>query len=803
MKLNNWLYVSTVLLMLAGCGDDWNEDKLDGFIDRPGATDVKNIEYTLSDADYKTIATNKINKALAEAEGVADQLANLTSNKYFTDQIPASKYVPAFLAETYATADNKSAVKLTYNKLVGEPAYVTSIGAAKNYTLTSADYEEVWGQVVKAQYLSPKTESRIGKILKTAMPDAVEGDMVMVDYAFSETEPSIGGGGGEVVDPTWTPITLPLRAAGNSWNYVNVGPVDLSEYKGMTVNIGFKYTSTAEKCGKWELKNYKVLTTPYLDILCFAKQKDGSYKKIYLDKKGFPGAGEYLFVSVDHEGKYNVLGALPEDKGYGYAPAVVTEVSKDVIAATAAPHAITVEAAEGGYYLKDAKGRYLYLKGTFDSFNTAKEVGTEGFVWAISDKFQDWLCIKNVDLKKTVKLNYYVNKDKEAKYSFGCYADEKLSKVTLATSSLCADEAGFTVNDINLGGLDNVWYNDKTFGWIASAQKNNVNYAAETVLISPAIEIPDNAVLPYFTIDEALNFGNIDQVTVMISTDYAALAPKSVTRLAYGCNRTGLYVYDGESWSKHFIDNATLDVMQPSAYASLGVGYLKSPATVIPTYLKNNYPYAQIDDKMVVAYYASETAAVAAKECVFNGTDWVLTEAAVQVVDQFVKNNGQWVYDPSVTIDLPAGKGQPLSAIYFQAMTDWVWEHVDQANGIQIKGKGYVTSYGNNEYYTGASAYQGNIDWRAGKAKEQYPDGYKGMDDDKIVETMKQHFIEVMAPVLAILHPDAKMVTGVDVLYTINFGVYDGKTTTNWTVVFKVVGDAKFEYVEDSLKVRE
>ena len=90
MKINKWLYVSAALLMLAGCDDDWNEDKLDGF-KRPDVTDIKNIEYTLTDADYKSIAGNKTNKALAEAEGMADQLAKLTNNKYFTDEITAAK----------------------------------------------------------------------------------------------------------------------------------------------------------------------------------------------------------------------------------------------------------------------------------------------------------------------------------------------------------------------------------------------------------------------------------------------------------------------------------------------------------------------------------------------------------------------------------------------------------------------------------------------------------------------------------------------------------------------------------------
>ena len=55
--------------------------------------------------------------------------------------------------------------------------------------------------------------------------------------------------------------------------------------------------------------------------------------------------------------------------------------------------------------------------------------------------------------------------------------------------------------------------------------------------------------------------------------------------------------------------------------------------------------------------------------------------------------------------------------------------------------------------------------------------------------------------VLASLNPDAKMVDGVDVFYTINFGVYTG-TAENWTVVYKLVADGKFEYVEGSLAKR-
>ncbi len=52
--------------------------------------------------------------------------------------------MPAFLSDTYPTADDKSAVKVTYSKLVGEPEYLATIGGAKHYQLTADDYAKVW-----------------------------------------------------------------------------------------------------------------------------------------------------------------------------------------------------------------------------------------------------------------------------------------------------------------------------------------------------------------------------------------------------------------------------------------------------------------------------------------------------------------------------------------------------------------------------------------------------------------------------------------------------------------------------------
>lgn len=94
---------------------DYN-DQFEGLKEGHHAVDVKKIDYTLTDADYKTIADDATNKALAKASGDSAALAALTKTKQFTEKITAAKYIPAFLAKKWFTADNGSAVIVHYNR---------------------------------------------------------------------------------------------------------------------------------------------------------------------------------------------------------------------------------------------------------------------------------------------------------------------------------------------------------------------------------------------------------------------------------------------------------------------------------------------------------------------------------------------------------------------------------------------------------------------------------------------------------------------------------------------------------------
>lgn len=645
-----------ILALLAACNDDYN----DKFDINSGYQDVKDIVMTLQSSDYAAIAGDKTNQGLAlskdpEGETGLRALENVGKNGYFTAEAPADEYIPAFLAGKYPNADLKSKFTVTYRQYKAPAAYLKDFANISGYALTSDDYKEVWGEQVKASFLSPATVSKIPAILKNQVTGAADGDMVVVDYAYSETEPSIGGGGGGTAEPTWTQVTaVPVRAAGNGWDYVNMGAIDLSVWKGQTVNVAFKYTSTAEKAATWELKNAKVLSVPYLDVYLFAEKEDGTFAKV--TKSGnFKGAGNYVIVSLGADGKYYPFGRLDDGKTFGYMYPSPIKVENGVVTADdATDFVITLEATEAGFTIKNAAGQYLYMSGTYDNFNVTEEVGTEGYDWKIeSAGGADLFVITNVLKEKSVKLNYYVDsKTGTAKYSFGSYAASKVEGKTYYANSLLGDEGGFTINDVNIDGLGGVWQNTAKYGFKASAHVGDVDHATETYLISPAIEIAEDAVLPYMTMDEAINFGSPENLTVWVSTDYAAAAAntRAMTRASVSANASALYRFSNGSWSLYTNDDAKVAVVEPSVYASMGASSIAEPETVLPVYLNGKYPYAA-DAECAVVVYKKSADAYGADEFTKSAGLWTVTPQSVEEVTTFTLDEDGISAKISVYID--------------------------------------------------------------------------------------------------------------------------------------------------------
>lgn len=278
-------------------------------------------------------------------------------------------------------------------------------------------------------------------------------------------------------------------------------------------------------------------------------------------------------------------------------------------------------------------------------------------------------------------------------------------------------------------------------------------------------------------------------VTKVTPVSAASAASRAVT--VASTSESAVYYFDGTTWASP----SDIRMLSHADYQAMGQTYDNlsgtAPEELLPIYLKQNLPYAAEGDLLylVYTYYNGSANVTRCDECKYDGSQWNIGfDNTTIVTSQFVKKNGSWKYSPDVTITLPAGRNIEISTLYFQACVDWVLNNVPD-------GKDYVTSYGNNDYYTGASAYQGNVDLRPDKAIAQNPTAYAGMSDDEVVALMKKRFQdEVLPAVLAQLNPDAAPTSsGVEPLYTVNFYYYTG-TTEPATIVYRVVAPRTFEF---------
>lgn len=267
--------------------------------------------------------------------------------------------------------------------------------------------------------------------------------------------------------------------------------------------------------------------------------------------------------------------------------------------------------------------------------------------------------------------------------------------------------------------------------------------------------------------------------------------------------KNAIYKFDGTSW----ITVSDLLVLNPGDYKKMGLSYSNfsgsQPEAYLPTYLKVNYPYAPEESVKTVAYlyHTSAGDSYQAREYMLSGGDWKVN--AGQTTCQFVKNDDVWMFNPSVVIDLPYARNTDPSYTYYMEIVKWVYENicVPMGDTSMTSGKFFLDYRANAEFYSGASAYYGNVDIRATSALGHMPDGYTGYDgmsNEEITLLMKKRFsVETLPAALSVLHPDAVPVDGMQVTYTINFAAYDG-APSDQTIVYEVAGPGQFKYLSST-----
>ncbi|MFK2565609.1 choice-of-anchor J domain-containing protein [Bacteroides fragilis] len=254
-------------------------------------------------------------------------------------------------------------------------------------------------------------------------------------------------------------------------------------------------------------------------------------------------------------------------------------------------------------------------------------------------------------------------------------------------------------------------------------------------------------------------------------------------------------VYDGKNWKNK---SNSVYVLTYADYGDMGQSkrYFTSDVPAVnylPAYLSKMVAYPVDGDARVVVYrfYNGKALNIYSDEYTYSAEKarWGLNTRIVDKTEQFVLSDGKWNFDPSTVVTLKAEKGNVEAAAFYQAITDWVKENHPE----------YVTSYGNNDYYYGGSAYNNNFDFRPSAWKAQNASAYGSMSDADLTKLMFERLPEAFLPGLKAIYGSADVVEGVDVFYTINFAIYDGSSTTQYTIKYKVTGKGQFEYVADSL----
>ena len=274
-------------------------------------------------------------------------------------------------------------------------------------------------------------------------------------------------------------------------------------------------------------------------------------------------------------------------------------------------------------------------------------------------------------------------------------------------------------------------------------------------------------------------------------------------------------------WNGTAFEDTEIVAVQPSDYTEMGQKYgnFTNPAQddYLPKFLAKNYPYAVAGEVAYVGYrcYAGGATSWKVDEYVSDGTVWNKTNYFATKTDQFRKNEGVWAVDRTLELDFTNTSSADTRAFY-QYCVNWVYDNKDVAMGAPARdnagviistdivtidgakpaGSYWVSNYGNNEFYTGASAYYGNMDWRPSAVKGGFAAAGMGdLSDDEIVAKLKEHTAEVFAEVLHYVYPTMTPEQYKKVVVK----VYAYGPNANYAFSFEVTGEGTFAYIADSI----
>lgn len=698
------IFASIALLALLTACDDHYDDQ---FNINPGITDVKDIAMTLETSDYGSISKLTANQELAlskdpEGKTFVKALEAVGTNHYFTEEAPAEDYVPAYLKSKYPNADAGSKFVVTY-KLFSPSDYMDDFKKLSTYDLTEEDYKTVWGESVKASFLSPSTLKKIPALLTAAVSNPTDGEMKVVNYAYSNLEPSSGEGLATVYQLTKTLDQeggrYVIAAKGKDGKYYPFGKLDKDSYSFGYMNpapiaVGENNVISTEDGSGWVITIAKSANGyTMLNPLEKYIYQQGTYNSFNVSSKlpdegaewAFKSNGDGTFaVSNVEKGKTIKLTYTNSKFSFGSYPADMFE-GKVYWTETVAEndggfkvHNVSDGGAPGAIWTYDSKSKYWKATGYIKGNNYA----TESYL--ISPEI-DLTAANNPQLSFDAALNYLKGADasavlgvKVSKDYTGDYATATWEDVEVPNWP-----AGNSWDMVNTGGIDLSEFKGKKIHFAlkyTSTAKGGTTWEMNN-----------------FLVEEKNDYWDVSLYKEILDNDIVETRSLAATRATtISPTASALYVYDGENktWKPYTLKEAKLLVAEPALYESLGADMIEKPEAVLPTYLKQKYPYAAVGDMVAVVYNKKADTPVVAEYTL--GEDWTETTSCKLVTTTFTQDAEGISVEASMYLNETFKKDMGSFTIQDIFLNDvnWVWK---------------LDSYG----YMKASAYANNANHAA------------------------------------------------------------------------------------------
>lgn len=620
------LFISTALLASLTACEDYN----DQFNLGSQISDVKKgVSIKLEAADYATVANNATNKEIALSKDPENgtyvaALEAIGKNRYFADKTEAEWFLPAFITEKYPQADAGSRFSVSYNMYKAPSTYLADFKNLKEYTLTNADYKKVWAETATATYLSPSTMKKLPEVLAGAMSNPAEGDMVAVNYAYSEFEPSAGGG--SVVPMVYQKVT---SFDGEGGNYVIAAKADDGNY------YPFGKLSDESKESAYMYPDPMVVSENGV-----ISQDDGAEQVIAIEvtENGYTlknAWGQYLYQNATYDGFY-VSSSKPAEAGeWSISPnSDGTFALKNIARNKTVKLTLYKDSYSYGCY---AESKYAYFSDPMDketdkfAIKDVKLPEGSTYVWSI-DKYGYHKASAFVGGKNLTSESYLVSSEIDLSKATAPVLNFNLA-INYLRGNLATDFFTVRVSSNYTGDVASATWTDLTYdasnvgsSWTFTDQSIDLSqFNGQKIVIAygykstdqcaPTVELKNTLVK-----EKDAKYWDVCLFKEVPENEVAAAMMRMTTRAsgAYA-NTAALYVYTNGTWAEYAKEDVNVLVADPKFYAEIGTDYVSKPSIIFPVYLAQKFPYAVKGEQVAVVYKKTADSNPIVEEYTFNG----------------------------------------------------------------------------------------------------------------------------------------------------------------------------------------